>query len=114
MSRYHLNSFNSQTQRRRRSPRFVQRTLVLEVTSLCDNGHSRDGLVADGVLRQTTQATSAAIFRGDFHQASPSLSGFEPRTTPGNIIVNYTKGGMESQEKLLINRRIAGFYSLVK
>ena len=114
MSRYHLNSLNSQTQRRRRSPRFVQRTLLLAVTSLCCNGHSRDGLIADGVLRQTTQATSAVNSSGDFHQSSPSLSGFEPRTAPENIIVYYTERGMESQERLLINSRIAGFYCLGK
>ena len=111
---YHLNSLNSKTQRTRRSLRFVQRTLVLAVTSLCCNGHSRDGLIADGVLRQTTQATSAVNSCGDFHQASRSLSGFEPRTAPGNIIVYYTKRGMESQARQLIKRRITGSYRFWK
>jgi len=114
VSRYHLNSLNSQTQRTRRSLRFVQRALVLAITSLCCNGHSRDGLIADGVLRHVYQATSAVISRGDFHHASPSLSGFEPRTAPSNIIVYYTKRGMESQARRLINRRITGIYRLGK
>ncbi len=106
VSRYHLNSLNSQTQRTRRSLRFVQRALVLAVTSLCCNGHSRDGLIADGVLRQASQATSAANSCGDFHRTSPSLSGFEPLTAPEDISSYYTKRGMESQARLKIKPEV--------
>ena len=53
------------------------------IIGLCCNGHSRDGLLgAAAFLRQQFRATSAATSCGDFHRASPSLSGMRPLTTP--------------------------------
>ena len=72
VSRYHLNS------------PFSPAHSWLTNISLCYNGHSRDGLLDTlrVFLHQYLQATSALLPCGDFHLASPSLSGYQALTTP--------------------------------